>query len=71
MSRHAVILPPPKEAPQVKEPSPSELRENLKRVPWEQVPDSVIVELAYLLEIRCRRTSGSCFCLEHLISQVP
>lgn len=68
-ARHAVILPPPKTPPAPTEPQPAEVRTNLKSIDWAQVPDAVVIELRFILELRCRKTSGDCFCGVHLVSQ--
>lgn len=66
-ARHAVILPPPKTQPIPQEPNPGEVRTSLKSIDWGHVPDAVVVELRFLLELRCRKTSGDCFCGAHLL----
>lgn len=65
MTEREVILPPPKEAPEYRQPNPEEAREQLTRVSLAQVPDAVILELRGLLEFRCRKTPGECFCGVH------
>jgi hypothetical protein len=70
-ARHAVILPPPKAAPPASEErAVPRFRETLSHIDWACVPEEVVVEIHYLLEFRCRKTSGECFCGEHtLVSQ--
>jgi hypothetical protein len=65
MNRHAVMLPPPKEPPAPHEPDPDAAREALLLLDLRKLPDAVALELVGLLEFRCRKTPGECFCGEH------
>lgn len=64
-SRHPVIIPPPKEPPVSREPDPVAARAALSRIVSGQLPDAVALEVLGLLEFRCRKTPGECFCGEH------
>lgn len=71
VARHSVIRPPAptvKELPPPREVSPSALQETLEAVEWRRVPAGVMAEIRYILELRCRKTAGECFCGEHSLS---